>query len=189
MAASNSRIFITDGKSTSLGEKKFGLTVKDRQTPDPNTIQFTFSPATGTVQNNRFLLGSRVVTADAGVTPALANAATLTITPDLSLTSTRFYQFSAYLTIIIQTAAATYLSGHYLLTSAARGTTMIGSGGGYRLDTICSESGIDAYMDENFITLAITGNQFVITLTAEQNIDFSVDMMADVTINSGEFSV
>ncbi len=186
--SSNSRILTTDGKSTS-GAKHFGLTVKDRQsTTTPNMTQLTIIPATDTVQNNRFILGTRAVTADAGVTPALATSATLTITPDLTLISTRFYQFNAYLTVILQTASNTYLTGHYLLTSAAKGTTMIGGGGGYRLDTICSESGIDSYLDETAITLDITSDNFVITLTANQNISFSVDMMADITVNSGKFS-
>lgn len=184
-----SRIYALDGKSSSTGDKRFGLTIKDRQsTTTPNMTQLTILPATDTVQNHRFIIGASVSTVDAGVTPALATSATLTLIPDLTLDNTRFYQYSAYLTIIIQTDPSTYFTGHYLLTSAAKGTTMIGGGTGYRLDTICSETGIDAYVDENYITLEVIGDQFVITVTAEQNITTSVDLMADITINSGKFT-
>jgi|SaaInlStandDraft_4_1057021.scaffolds.fasta_scaffold09448_3 hypothetical protein len=185
---SNSRIFTTDGKSTS-GTKYFGMTVKDRQsTTTPNMTQLTVIPASDTIQNHKFLLGGNETTADSGTTPALAAAATTTLTPDLTLLSTRCYQFSAYITMVLQTADGTFLSGHYLLTTAARGTSMIGSGAGYRLDTISSESGIDAFVDETAITLGVSGNKFVITVTATVDIDFSIDLLADITINSAIFT-
>lgn len=186
--SSNSRIIATDGKSTS-GTKHFGLTVKDRQsTTTPNMTQLTIIPASDTVQNHRFILGANAVTPDSGVTPALATSASLTVSPDLTLVSTRFYQFSAYLTIILQTTTSTYYTGHYLLTSATKGTTMMGGGGGYRLDNIQSDNGIDTYLDENAITLNITSNKFVVTITAASNIVTSVDMLLDAQINSGKFT-
>lgn len=184
--SSNSRILTTDGKSTG-GVKRFGLTVKDRQSvTTPNMTQLTILPAQDTVQNHRFIIG-----ATASGTPAIAANGTLTVTPDLTLVSSRFYQFSAYLTVILQvgtTLSPNYISGHYLLTSATKGTTMIGGGGGYRLDTICSESGIDSYLDETSITLSITSSKFVVTITPTQDITSSVDMMVDATINSGKFT-
>ncbi len=177
--ASNSRILTTDGKSTS-GVKHFGLTVKDRQsTTTPNMTQLTIIPATDTVQNHRFILGTA-----AGATTASTAVST---TPDLTLVSTRFYQFSAYLTVIIHDTG-TYYTGHYLLTSAAKGTTMIGGGGGYRLDNICSETGIDNFLDETAITLAITGNKWVVTVTLTANVSASIDVLVDAQINSGKFS-
>lgn len=186
--SSNSRILTTDGKSTN-GAKHFGLTVKDRQScATPNMTQLTIIPATDTVQNHKFILGAQAVSLDAGVTPAVALGDTVTVSPDLTLVSTRFYQFSAYLTVILQTAASTYLTGHYLLTSAAKGDAMIGAGGGYRLDNICSEDGIDLFLNECAITLSIVSSKFVITLTPVQDVSLSVDVMADFTINSGKFT-
>lgn len=186
--SSNSRILTTDGKSSS-GVKHFGLTVKDRQsTTTPNMTQLTIIPATDTIQNHRFILGATVSTPDAGTTPALAANGTLTLTPDLTLLSTRCYQFNAYLTVILQTTDNTYLTGHYLLTSAAKGQSIVGSSGGYRLDCITSESGIDSFLDETTITLAVTGNKFVVTLTPTANVTTSVDMMIDATITSAKFT-
>lgn len=192
--ASNSRILTTDGKSTA-GEKHFGLTVKDRvNATTPNMTQLTIIPATDTVQNHRFIHGERVVSPDSGVTPAIdfSTNGTLSVTLDLTLLTGRFYQFNAQLTVILQTlelTVPTYYVGHYVLTSAARGNVMIGGGGGYRLDNICTENLIDNYLNEFSITLDIVNNKFVITLTPSADISLSVDMMIDATINSGAYTV
>lgn len=186
--SNNSRIFTTDGKSTN-GSKHFGLTVKDRQSATtPNMTQLTIIPATDTVQNHQFILGAQAVSPDAGATPAVASGDNLSLSPDLTLLSTRFYQFSAYLTVILQTATNNYLVGHYLLTSATKGDTMIGAGGGYRLDNICSDDGIDIYLDEFPITLTIVNSKFVLSIKPSSDVSISVDMMADFTINSGKFA-
>ena len=84
--------------------------------------------------------------------------------------------------------SSTYYTGHYLLSSAAKGAAIIGSTSGYRLDTISSETGIDTYMPETAITIAISGSKFVITATAEATIDSSLDLLADISINSALFT-
>ncbi len=148
--SNNSRILTTDGKSTN-GAKCFGFTVKDRQsTTTPNMTQLTIIPATDTVQNHKFILGTRLYSLS-GTPPAIDFTnidapSTITIVPDLILATSRFYQFNAYLTVILKIDNTNYLTGHYLLTSAAKGQTIIGGSGGYRLDTICSEDGIDSYL-------------------------------------------
>jgi hypothetical protein len=185
---SNSRILTTDGKSTA-GVKHFGLTVKDRvSSTTPNMTQLTILPASDTIQTHRFIQGENVTTIDAGVTPALAGTETLRVIPDLTLDSTRMYQFNAYVTVVLQTTPGTYLTGHYLLTSASKGSVMIGGGNGYRLDNICSESGIDLLLDEFGISLDINSNKWRITLTAVDDITTSVDVVADITVNSFKFS-
>ena len=178
----DSRIFTTDGKSTG-GAKKFGMTVKDRQdATHPNMAQTTIIPASGTVQNHRFVLGA--VDSD-----GMTASNTLTISPDLTLTAARFYQFHAHITIIVQHADGGFYTGHYSMTSAAKGATaLIGSGNGYRLDTICSETGMDNFFDETNITLAVIANKFIITITAADTITTSVDMLADISINSAVFT-
>lgn len=177
--ASNSRILTTDGKSTN-GSKHFGLTVKDRQsTTTPNMTQLTIIPSTDTIQNHRFILGTTN-----GQT--LANT-TLSVTPDMTLLSTRFYQFHAYLTVILHDSG-NYFTGHYLITSAAKGTSIIGGSGGYRLDNICSEDGIDTFLSETAITLSVVGNKFVVSVTPTTDVSDSVDIMLDAVINSGLYT-
>lgn len=201
-AASNARILTTDGKSdTTTKAKTFGLTVKDRQsTTIPNMTQLSIIPSTaaGTMQNHRFVLGSTLTgtavsssTNAIGPTGPSSNGSTITIVPDLTLVSTRIYQFIAYLTIVTQPAVDnTFLTGHYTITGAAKGVALIGGGYGYRLDTICSESTLDTYIDETCITLGVNGTPgFVITVTPKVNIIYSIDLVADVTINSALFSV
>ncbi len=177
--ASNSRILTTDGKSTN-GTKHFGLTVKDRQsTTTPNMTQLTIIPAVDTIQNHRFILGTS--------NGATAATTALSVTPDMTLLSTRFYQFHAYLTVILKDNN-TYYTGHYSITSAAKGTAIIGGTGGYRLDNICSEDGMDNFLSETAITLAISGNNFVVTITPTADVSDSIDIMVDVVINSGLYT-
>jgi hypothetical protein len=182
---SNARIFTTDGHSSS-GVKYFGLTVKDRQdTVTPNMTQVTVIPASGTIQNHRFILGASDTTSG-----FLTTDSALSVTPDLTLQSTRLYQFQAYLTVVLKmTTGPTYYTGHYLITSAARGTTLIGGGYGYRVDTISSETGIDSYIDETKITLTVSGNKFVVTVgPSTANVTASADILVDITINSSVFN-
>ena len=191
--AINSRIFTTDGKSNSSSSAKtFGLTVKDRYTTGgvpANMTQLTMVPVstTETLQNHRFILAARD-------SDGMATTNTLTITPDLTLDHLRFYQFQAYLTIIVQDADGIFFSGHYTMTSAAKGdgastVALIGGGYGYRLDTICSDSGMDERFDETAITMTVNGsNKFVITITAASAITTSVDLIADISINSAVFT-
>lgn len=176
--ASNARIFTTDGKSTG-GAKTFGTTVSDRQAV-PNLSQLTFVPASGTtIQSLRYVLNARD-------TDGMILNDTLTMTPDLTLVSGRIYQFHAILTVIVY-ASSTYYTGLYVITSAAKdATSLIGSGYGYRLDTITSEDGINTYIDEDSITLAISGNKFVITATAKTTIT-KLEMFGDISINNSVY--
>jgi hypothetical protein len=194
--ASNARIFTTDGKSLD-GAKTFGITVSDRQTV-PNLSQLTFVPAgSSTLQNHRFVIGGSLTGDDSSqptnhVSSAIGNdgAANTNITaiPNLTLDTKRFYQFSAHLTIVIQPTSGTFVSGTYVLTSAAKGVGLIGAGYGYRLDTICSETTMDTYINESCIVLDVNSSKFRIQITPITSVDFSIDIMTDVTINSALFS-
>lgn len=196
--SNSSRVITTDGKSTSGGLKRFGMTLKDRtNTTTPNMTQLTMIPATGTLQKHQFIIGNSIT--GTNVTPADTNAIFaagggaaaqfISIIPDFTLTSGRFYQFTAYLTVIIQPADGTFYMGHYLLSSAAKDTGLIGNGNaGYRLDVICAEDLLDNYFNEMSITLSITSNKFTITVTPTANIIFSIDVLADVCIKSGAFT-
>lgn len=197
----NSRILTLDGNSTN-GVKYFGMTVKDRYTgtasaEPPNLHQLTMVP-TGitTLQNHRFVIASALTgNAVSGATNAIGPTGVtdnVSIVPDLTLDTTRYYQFRAYLTIIIQPLVDnTFLCGHYLITSAVKGTSLIGGNFGYRVDTICTETGMDLYIDENCITLdanTTTANKLTIKITPSANIVFSIDVLSTIDINGAKFS-
>lgn len=194
--ASNARIFTTDGKSSG-GSKTFGTTVSDRQTV-PNLSQLTFVPAgSSTLQNHHFVIGGSLTGDDTSKPADNSSSAigndgaahtNITAIPDLTLDTRRFYQFSAHLTIVIQPTSGSFVSGTYVLTSAAKGDGLIGAGYGYRLDTICSETTMDTYIDESCIVLDVSSSKFRIKITPISSVDFSIDIMADVTINSALFS-
>jgi hypothetical protein len=199
----NSRILTLDGKSSG-GTKYSGFTIKDRYTGNSsaepvNLIQLTMIPTgISTMQNHRFIMGSSLTGDDTNSPDSNAvgtdstNGTSISIVPDLTLVSGRFYQFKAYLTIIIQPAVNdTFLCGHYEITSAIKDTSLIGGGYGYRVDTISSETGIDTYIDETKITLdanVSNPNQLTIKITPGRNIIFSIDLLADIHINSARFS-
>jgi hypothetical protein len=108
------------------------------------------------------------------------------MSPDLTLVTGRIYQFHAILTIIVYVNSI-YYTGLYVITSAAKdATSLIGSGYGYRLDTITSEDGINTYIDENSITLTISGNKFVITASAKTTIT-KLEMFGDISINNSVY--
>lgn len=180
--SNSSRVITTDGKSTSGGAKRFGMTLKDRtDTTNPNMTQLTLIPASGTtIQKHQFIIGTS--------TGALLAAATTTVTPDLTLDATRFYQFSAYLTLVVQSPNNTFINAHYLLTSAVKGNTSLIGNNGFRLDQICAEDTFETFITDMGITLGISGNNFVISVTNAGAIATSLDIMADINITSGVFS-
>ena len=176
---SNKRIVSHYGKSnSSTNATTFGSTIQDGNST-PNIIQNTLNPASGVLQSYRFIISN--------TTGAVAISGTLAIIHDLLLDVARCYQFVAHLTIIVQAADGTFYSGQYKLTSGSRNNTLIGTGG-YKLETIVKDDGIDQYIPETNIVLSITSSKFVITLTAAAAITTSLDMLNDVTINSFEFS-
>lgn len=197
----NSRILTLDGNSTN-GVKYFGMTVKDRYTgtasaEPPNLHQLTMIPSgITTLQNHRFVIASALTgtittSADNAIGPTGATS-DISIVPELTLDATRYYQFRAYLTIIMQPATVnTFLCGHYLITSAIKGTSLIGSNFGYRVDTICTESGMDSYIDETCITLdanTSNTNKITIKITPSANIIYSIDVLSTIDINGAKFS-
>lgn len=196
--STNSRIFTTDGKSGTDGfqyVKTFGMTVKDRvDVTHPNMTQLTMIPPSSdtTVQNHKFILAKSLIGTGVGTAAALgllsSSATVLTLTPNLTLDVARFYQFQAYVTLVLQTQNNQFYSGHYVISSAAKGPNLIGSNGGYRLDTITSDSGIDQFIPETGITLSILDNKFSISFTPSDDIEISTDVIVDIRINSSGFS-
>jgi hypothetical protein len=170
-------------ENSSNNNPRFGLTLQDGNST-PNIIQKTIIPATvdgtiDTLQTYNFLINA----SDNTGSPAVATAGTLSITVDLTLSSTRYYQFNAILTIIVQSPSTTYNGGHYIITGASKGTTLIGSNG-YTINVISKDIDTDSFVPPENITLSISGNKFIITITAASDISSSLDMLADIKINS-----
>ena len=181
---SNTRIISYFGDSTD--GPTVGISVKDANTV-PNIIQNTLTPTTvdGTkdrLQRYNFLMNA----SSKGTDPALEGDQYLSITVDLTLLTTRYYQFSAILTLVAQSPASVYHGAQYSITGAAKGNVMMGSGG-YIVTALVQDDDTSSYIPAENITLTIVDSKFVITATAKIDIRLSLDMMADVTINSARY--
>lgn len=179
---SNRRTVSYNGKPDSNNNPRFGFTVQDGNSA-PNIMQKTMIPATvngstDTLQTYNFLMNA----SDNTGSPAVLSPQTLSLTIDLTLVSTRYYQFNAMLTILVQSPMLTYNGGHYIITGASKGTTLIGPNG-YVINVISKDSEIDKFIPPENISLTISENKFMITVAAASNISTSLDMLADITIN------
>lgn len=191
---SNARINSLNGKPVNTtNNKTFGHTISDKQT-DPNVIQTTFMPGTVdgesvTTQQFEFLLGNSIKTSDAGITPAImASETILNLVPDLTLATHKHYQLHAKITLILRPIDDTaYKCGFWVITGAARDTTLLGDNG-YVLTQITSDNGIDAYVPNTAITLSIVSNKFKILVAPIDNIIYSADLFVDVTIIASSYS-
>jgi len=182
MSANTTTRFVSyHGKTAIDNASTFGVTVQDKAATSglPNMTQLTLVPTSGTIQTHRFLL-------TANDTDGIGSSGSLSITPNLTLISTRFYQFTATVTIVVGIGSATYLTGHYRISSVFKGTSLIGSGA-YKVDTELKDSGIDAYVNDTSLSLITSSNQPQILLTMVGG-SSTVDMMADITINSAAFT-
>lgn len=173
------------GKSGTGGESTFGTTVKNGNAT-PNIIQTTFNPNTvnsspAIIQSHRFVMNYNFPG------PFVAQTLSNVIVPDLTLISGRLYQFSGTLTIVIQDPATTYLSANYSLNTSARDTSIIANGG-FKLETLIKESGIDSYLPDTNINMTISGSKFSLSITTTNSISTSLDILADITITSVEYN-
>lgn len=172
--------------------KTFGQTISDRHTV-PNKLQTTIVPlnvdsSVASIQNINFILNNSVKSDSMGSVPAVPASSSLTITPDLTLSSNNYYQFAAHLTIILRpTNSSTYVCGNYTVYGAARNNALIGSTG-YSVSAITKDSSMDTYVPTSAISLTIVSNKFTINMTPIANVSYSADMLANINITSTIYS-
>lgn len=169
------------GKSTSSNASTFGMTIQDKaSTTNPNMTQLTMIPTSGTLQTYKYLLTS-------SDTDGIGSTGTLSITPNLTLLTTRYYQFHATVTVVVGIGNGSYLTGHYTISSVFKGTSLIASDS-FKVETELKESGIDAYVNDTSLSLTVSSGiqpQIILTMVGTAS---TVDMMADISINSAAFT-
>ncbi len=178
--------------NSSTLKKSFGQTLIDRSV-SPNILQTSVYPtnvdtAMSSIQNYNFILNANAISVTRGSIPALAANSTLSIVPDLTLTSGKHYQFTTNLTIILRASnETTYISGYYTISGAAKDTSLLGNTG-YMITSISKNTNMDTYIPNSAISLSITSNKFQISVTPITTILFSIDLLANTTITSSIYS-
>jgi hypothetical protein len=178
--SNNTRIVTTDGKSLN-GAKQFGFTIKDKQsTTTPNMSQLTISSETDTVQTHRFVLKKKFGPITVATNPDVF------INLDVPLLSARFYQFNGYITIVIKNNNFHY-TGCYTTDGAIKEDDLIN----FRSRIVCSSPGMASFLNDppTLIKLQVLSSYPRIVITFFGNIDSSVDVMVDITINSAAYTV
>jgi hypothetical protein len=180
---SNSRIVSYLGRPAEISnDPTFGFTVQDNQT-HPNLIQISAIPDTGNIE-----IFKTVQTKTTGFWPlqAVEGYQSFTMTINFPLTTTRHYQFSADVSLIMQTAVGIYVTLTFNIKGASRGAGLIGS---QYINIISADPTAETHIPFKNIELNDDDSKFSIVVTAGAiDILNSLDMMADVTINSFNFT-
>ena len=157
-------------------EDTFGLTIRDGNTPN-NLLQVTFTPESSpNIQNYKYILEKS--TTDVSLVPAQ------TFTPNLTLDTALYYQFTANLTVIA--THTTSEIGTFRLTGTSIGNVLGGSS--FACELITHSSGLRNHVSETDIELTVSSSNFNIVITPRNSVTL-LNVLADISITSATRTV
>lgn len=169
---SQKRFVSWNGKyNTTSDTDTFGMTIQDGSTP-LNILQVTMVPSSSSsIQSYNFLLESNA--------SDVSHVAPQTLIPNLTLSATLYYQYSADVTIVAK--SGTNEIGTFRITGSSLNNAL--GGASFSSQILTHSVGMRNHVSENDISLDVVSNNFVLTITPRNNVTI-LNVISDISITA-----
>jgi hypothetical protein len=173
---SQKRFVSWNGKYNTTDDKdSFGMTIQDGNTPS-NILQVTLYPTSSpNIQSYRFILEKSAT--------SVTSVAAQTLIPDLTLSSSLYYQYTSDLTIVALNDINEI--GTFRITGAFLNGALGGSS--YSSQLLTHSAGMRNLVSESDISLSVLNSQIVLTITPRNNVTL-LNAIADISITSASLA-